>query len=50
VCGALVKGDLAIDSLDRLESGSRLPAVSLKDLFMAATMGYPDIEPPLDLR
>jgi hypothetical protein len=51
VCGALVRTpDLIIDGIDKLEAFSCYQEAGVRDLFVAATMGSPGIEPPLGLR
>lgn len=51
VFGALTDSeDLKIGSLDQLTSAKVLLEVGVKDIFAAATMHRPGIEPPLELR
>jgi hypothetical protein len=51
VFGALTESDdLAINSLDDLPAASFLRESGIRDLFIAATMGPPGIEPPMGLR
>ncbi len=51
VFGAMTKGsDLEVDSFDDLTGAQIMRAANFRAVFIAATMGPPGIEPPLELR
>jgi hypothetical protein len=51
VCGALVRSpNLVIENIEELEAHAHLRDSEIVDLFIAATMSSPGIEPPLGLR